>query len=37
MTSLTWPEASETDSLPKSGHRAGETWLVTKLEVTLNR
>jgi chromosome segregation ATPase len=37
MTSPAWPEASETDSLLKSGQRAGETWLVTKLEVTLNR
>jgi hypothetical protein len=37
MTSPAWPEASETDSLLKSGQRAGETWLVMKLEVTLNR
>ena len=27
-------EASETDSLLKSGQRVGETWLVTKLEAT---
>jgi hypothetical protein len=37
MTSLAWPEASETNSLLKSGQRAGETWLVTKLEATSSR
>jgi hypothetical protein len=37
MTSLAWPEALETNSLLKSGQRAGETWLVTKLEATSSR
>jgi hypothetical protein len=37
MTCPAWPEASETDLLLKSGQRAGETWLVTKLEATSSR